>query len=82
MAMSRLRDVQKKSGVITMSAGNHAQAVAFRARDMGMRAMIVMPKQTPFAKTERTKQYGAEIVLEGRNLNECEDRGCAIKCRT
>ena len=55
-----------------MSAGNHAQALAFCARNMEVRATIVMPEQTPFAKVERTRSYGAEIVLTGRDLNECE----------
>ena len=55
-----------------MSAGNHAQAVAYHAQKLNIHATIVMPKQTPFAKIERTRAFGAEIVLEGRNLNECE----------
>ncbi len=73
VAMEALSPEQRQNGVITLSAGNHAQAVAFRARDMGIKAKIVMPKQTPFAKIERTRAYGAEILLHGRNLNECGD---------
>lgn len=61
-----------RSGVIAMSAGNHAQAVAFHASRMGIPAVIVMPSQTPFAKVNRTRAWGAEVILEGRNLNECE----------
>ena len=72
LAMMGLSEAQRRKGVITMSAGNHAQAVAFHAQKLGIHATIVMPKQTPFAKVERTRAYGAEIVLEGRNLNECE----------
>ena len=72
IAMKALDDKAKKRGVITMSAGNHAQAVAYHAQNMGIPAVIVMPAQTPFAKMSRTKGYGAEVVLEGRNLNECE----------
>ncbi|EHI48943.1 threonine dehydratase, medium form [SAR116 cluster alpha proteobacterium HIMB100] len=72
LAMVALNEDQRKKGVITMSAGNHAQAVAFHAQNLGIHATIVMPQQTPFAKVERTRAYGAEIVLEGRNLNECE----------
>ncbi len=72
LAMMALSKEQRKKGVITMSAGNHAQAVAFHAQNLGIHATIVMPKQTPFAKMERTRAYGADIVLEGRNLNECE----------
>ena len=69
--MKTLSDDQKSKGVITMSAGNHAQAVAYHAHKMGIPAVIVMPKQTPFAKINRTRAWGAEIILEGRNLNEC-----------
>ena len=72
IAMSALDDEQKKLGVIAMSAGNHAQAVAYHAQQMGIPAVIVMPAQTPFAKVARTRSFGAEVVLEGRNLNECE----------
>ena len=72
MAMQALNEDAKRRGVITMSAGNHAQAIAYHAQNMGIPAVIVMPAQTPFAKVSRTRAYGAEVVLEGRNLNECE----------
>lgn len=72
VAMMALDENQKKLGVIAMSAGNHAQAVAYHAQRMGIPAVIVMPAQTPFAKVARTRSFGAEVVLEGRNLNECE----------
>ena len=72
IAMQALSDEARRRGVITMSAGNHAQAVAYHARQMGIPAVIVMPAQTPFAKVSRTRAHGAEVVLEGRNLNECE----------
>jgi len=72
MAMQALNEDAKRRGVITMSAGNHAQAIAYHAQNMGIPAVIVMPAQTPFAKVSRTRSYGAEVVLEGRNLNECE----------
>ena len=74
VAMLDLDDTQRKKGVIAMSAGNHAQAVAYHAERMGIPAVIVMPSQTPFAKVTRTRSYGAEVVLEGRNLNECENK--------
>jgi len=73
MAMQGLTADQRKNGVIAMSAGNHAQAVAYHAEHMGIPATIVMPAQTPFAKVSRTRAFGATVVLEGRNLNECED---------
>ena len=72
MAMQALDTTARERGVITMSAGNHAQAVAFHARAMGIPAVIVMPAQTPFAKVSRTRSFGADVVLKGRNLNECE----------
>jgi len=71
-AMLGLTDEQRRRGVIAMSAGNHAQAVAYHAEHMGIPATIVMPAQTPFAKVARTRAFGAKVVLEGRNLNECE----------
>lgn len=79
LAMRALNEEQRRKGVITMSAGNHAQAVAFHAQNLGIHATIVMPKQTPFAKVERTRAYGADIVLEGRNLNECEQTVTALQ---
>ena len=72
IAMHGLNSAQRNAGVIAMSAGNHAQAVAYHAKRMGLPSVIVMPAQTPFAKVARTRSYGAEVVLEGRNLNECE----------
>ena len=54
-AMLSLSDKQCKNGVITMSAGNHAQALAYHADRMGIPATIVMPEQTPFAKVARTR---------------------------
>jgi threonine dehydratase len=71
-AMLGLNDKQRQLGVIAMSAGNHAQAVAYHAEHMCIPATIVMPAQTPFAKVARTRAFGAKVVLEGRNLNECE----------
>ena len=74
VAMQDLSVEQRKAGVIAMSAGNHAQAVAYHAGQMGIPAVIVMPAQTPFAKVARTRAYGAQVVLEGRNLNDCENK--------
>ena len=53
-----------------MSAGNHAQAVAFRSQQQGIKSIIVMPEKTPFTKISKTKAYGAEIILTGRTLDE------------
>ena len=57
-------------GVIAMSAGNHAQGVAYHAQRLGMRAVIVMPRFTPGVKVERTRSFGAEVVLHGDTLDE------------
>lgn len=59
---------EKARGVIAMSAGNHAQGVAYHAQRMGVRAVIVMPRFTPGVKVERTRSFGAEVVLHGDTL--------------
>jgi threonine dehydratase len=58
------------TGVIAMSAGNHAQGVAYPAQRLGLRAVIVMPRFTPGVKIERTRGFGAEVVLHGDTLDE------------
>ena len=63
--ISNLTDVERKRGVIASSAGNHAQGVAYAAKESGIKAVIVMPKSTPLIKVESTKQYGAEVILHG-----------------
>ena len=63
--ISNLTDAERKRGVIASSAGNHAQGVAYAAKESGIKAVIVMPKSTPLIKVESTKQYGAEVVLHG-----------------
>ena len=63
--ITNLSDEEKKKGVIASSAGNHAQGVAYGAKESGIKAVIVMPKSTPLIKVELTKQYGAEVVLHG-----------------
>jgi len=65
-----LPEAARAGGVIAMSAGNHAQAVAHHAQRLGIAATIVMPRDTPFAKVARTAQWGARIVLEGSGLHE------------
>jgi len=64
-------------GVIAMSAGNHAQGVAYHAQRLGLRAVIVMPRFTPGVKVERTRSFGAEVVLYGDTLEE--SRGHALE---
>src|SRR5687768_10384100 len=61
---------ERKRGVIAMSAGNHAQAVAYHASRLGIPALIVMPVTTPFTKIRHTQNFGATVLVEGRDLNE------------
>lgn len=68
--LTMLSETQQKAGVIAMSAGNHAQGVAFHAGRLGIPATIVMPKGTPFNKTRKTRDYGGTVVLEGDTLAE------------
>lgn len=69
-AMSTLTEEQRAKGVITASAGNHAQGVAYAAKCYGVKAIIVMPNTTPLMKVNRTKSYGAEVVLYGDVYDE------------
>lgn len=71
--ISTLSDEERKKGLITASAGNHAQGVAYAAKCFGVKATIVMPTTTPLIKVNRTKSYGAEVVLYGNVYDEaCE----------
>ena len=65
-----LSDTEKAAGVVAASAGNHAQGVAFHARNLGIPATIYMPKRTSFTKVQRTESYGADVALEGEDLSE------------
>ena len=58
----------RRAGVVAMSAGNHAQGVAYHARRLGIPATIVMPEGTPFIKIDRTEAFGAAVVLKGDSL--------------
>ncbi|MGW9331293.1 threonine ammonia-lyase [Bosea sp. NPDC055594] len=69
-----LFDEEKRRGVIAMSAGNHAQAVAYHARRFGIPATIVMPEPTPLVKVENTRAHGAEVVLFGETLFEAAEQ--------
>nr|WP_321457475.1 threonine ammonia-lyase [uncultured Cohaesibacter sp.] len=65
-----LSEAERKRGVIAMSAGNHAQAVALHATRLGIPSLIVMPEFTPFVKIAATKGFGADVVLEGETVAE------------
>lgn len=71
--MSTLTDEERQKGLITASAGNHAQGVAYAAKCYGAKATIVMPTTTPLMKVTRTKSYGAQVVLHG----DVYDEACA-----
>jgi threonine dehydratase len=68
--LSGLSEAERHRGVIAMSAGNHAQGVAYHARRLGIGATIVMPFGTPMVKVENTRRHGAEVILEGPTLEE------------
>ena len=68
--ISTLSEEEKSRGLITASAGNHAQGVAYAARLAGVKATVVMPTTTPLIKVNRTKGYGADVVLEGDVFDE------------
>ena len=67
---STLTDEEKERGLITASAGNHAQGVAYAAQAAGVRATIVMPTTTPLVKVNNTKDYGAEVILHGETFDD------------
>ena len=71
--ISTLSQEERDKGLITASAGNHAQGVAYAAKAYGAKAVIVMPTTTPLIKVERTKSYGAEVVLYGDVYDEACD---------
>lgn len=71
--ISTLTEEERKKGLITASAGNHAQGVAYAAKAYGAKAVIVMPTTTPLIKVNRTKSYGAEVILHG----DVYDEACA-----
>ncbi len=71
--ISTLSDEERQKGLITASAGNHAQGVAYAAKLYGVKATIVMPTTTPLMKVNRTKSYGAEVILYGDVYDEACD---------
>ena len=72
--LASLSAAERKRGVIAMSAGNHAQAVAYHAARLGVPATIVMPETTPFVKIAATQAHGAEVVLDGETIAEAQAR--------
>jgi threonine dehydratase len=76
--LAALTEEERQRGVICMSAGNHAQAVACQARRLGIQATVVMPATTPFVKVRATEAYGAKVVLDGETLAECQETVATI----
>ena len=72
-SISTLSKEEQERGLITAAAGNHAQGVAYAAKELGVKAVVVMPVTTPLMKVNRTKSYGAEVILHGEVYDEaCE----------
>jgi threonine dehydratase len=76
--LASLDGTDRKRGVVAMSAGNHAQAVAYHAKRLGIHATIVMPVTTPAVKIAATKAHGADIVLHGESVGEAQERVTAL----
>ncbi len=72
--LASLTETERQAGVVAMSAGNHAQAVAYHAGRLGIDSTIVMPTNTPFTKIRNTRDLGATVVLHGENLVEAQSR--------
>ena len=70
--LCRLNEEEKQRGVICMSAGNHAQGVAYNAKKLSIPATIVMPITTPYVKVKYTQEHGADVVLHGQTLSEAD----------
>jgi len=70
--LSSLDAAQRRAGVIAVSAGNHAQGVAYHAKHLNIPATIVMPRFTPNVKVEQTRAFGAEVILQGENFDEAK----------
>ena len=76
--ISTLSDEERKKGLITASAGNHAQGVAYAAKLFGVKAVIVMPETTPIIKINRTRSYGAEVILHGQVYDDACDHALEL----
>ncbi len=73
-----LSDAERGAGVIAVSAGNHAQGVAYHANRLGVHAVIVMPRFTPTVKVENTRRFGAEVVLFGDTFDDAKEHGVRL----
>ena len=73
-----LSQEERAAGVLAVSAGNHAQGVAYHARRLGIRAVIVMPRHTPHVKVEHTRAFDAEVILAGDSFDDAKAHGLAL----
>jgi len=80
-AVRRLPDTARRRGVITYSSGNHGQAVAYAARFLGLRAVVVMPETTPAVKIAGVRRWGGEVVIAGRTSEDRQRRAEEIAAR-
>lgn len=71
--LSQLSEAERASGVVAVSAGNHAQGVAYHATRLGIRSVIVMPENTPFTKVRNTRELGGEVILKGETLADAAE---------
>ena len=76
-----LSQQQRDKGVIAVSAGNHAQGVAYHAQRLGVPAVIVMPRFSPMVKIERTRGFGAEVVLFGDTFDDAKTEAASLAAR-
>lgn len=76
--MAQLTAAERAAGVLAVSAGNHAQGVAYHAQRLGIPATIVMPRFAPAVKVENTRRFGAEVVLEGDTFDDARAHGLAL----
>ena len=76
--ISSLSDEQKQAGVIAASAGNHAQGVALSAKQLGLKALIVMPQNTPSIKVDAVRGFGGEVLLHGANFDEAKAKAIEL----
>ncbi len=79
--LTALSGEERRKGVIAVSAGNHAQGVAYHARRLGIPATIVMPVTTPFNKVEHTRDHGARVLLEGNTFDEASVHAATVRAR-
>ena len=77
--LASLDAAARARGVIACSAGNHAQGVAYHAARLGIPAVIVMPRHTPFVKVEHTRKHGVEVILHGDNFDEAKGHALALE---